>query len=358
MPGRPTIAAGHTARPPSARIRRSIACYADFYRDEAGWDWTQSTREAARYLSAIEDFSPAYAEELMGIADGAGVEAIDILTINIRTEVMNAARMRSVGQFAAPSECSAFAAVAGNGHVIAGQNWDWAPFALDTVVVLRAEPDDGPAYVTVVEAGLLAKFGANSSGLAVMTNALTCSDDVGDVGLPYHVVLRALFDCDSTQAGLDLLRAVTRASSANYLLADSSRHLVDVEARPGGEDAIHELSPDSSGCLLHTNHFVAADFPALDYTTMVESTSRTRLAQIASMVSMPDGTRDLSTYDSALVDHTNAPDSVCRHVDPTEPLNDQSVTVAAALVDLTEPRLLVAAGPPCEKGFRPIPTPW
>ena len=42
-----------------------------------------------------------------------------------------------------------------------------------------------------------------------------------------------------------------------------------------------------AGCVLHTNHFAADDFSALDYTTMVESTSRTRLSQITSTVSGP-----------------------------------------------------------------------
>jgi isopenicillin-N N-acyltransferase-like protein len=191
-----------------------------------------------------------------------------------------------------------------------------------------------------------------------MTNALTCSDDAGQAGLPYHVVLRGLFDCDSTQAGLGMLRGVTRASSANYLLADSSGHLLDVEARPGDADAIHQLTPDASGCVSHTNHFAAADFAALDYTAMVESTSRTRLAQITSTVSGPEARPDLASYETVLTDHTHAPDCVCRHVDPTEPLEEQSVTVAAALVDLIEPAMLVAAGPPCQTGFTPISTPW
>lgn len=356
-------ARGHDyGRAAADRVRRSIASYADVYRYEAGWDWAMATAEGGRYLAAIEDFAPAVVEELAGIADGAGVDRLDILAVNIRTEVMNAARIRSVGQAAAPSECSAFATVDVDGHVVAGQNWDWAPFAADSVVVLRAEPDEGPAYVTVVEAGLLAKFGTNSDGVAVMTNALTCTDDLGEPGVPYHVLLRSLLECGSTQEGLDRLSASHRGSSANYLLADRSGHLADVEARPGDASALHHLAADEHGCLLHTNHFAAPDFPVRDYTSMVESTTRTRLDQIRSTIGtavVSAASRgDLAAYEVALADHTNTPDSVCRHVDPAEPLNEQSVTVAAALVDLTGRTIAVSEGPPCDKGFESIPTPW
>lgn len=352
-------ARGHAyGRAAADRIAGSIASYAQVYREEAGWDWATATETAVRYLPAIEDFAPDYVEELHGIADGARVERVDILAINIRTEVMNAARIASLSG-SAPAECTAFATVAPSARVVAGQNWDWLPFALDTVVVMRAEPDDGPAFVTVVEAGLLAKFGANSAGVAVLTNALTCTDDLGEPGVPYHVLLRALHQCASTQEGLDRIASAHRASSANYLLADRGGQIADVEARPGGVNQLHQLAPDAAGCLLHTNHFMAADFDAGDYTTMIESTSRDRLSQVGrSMAAVAAGDGSIELFVAALTDHSNQPNSVCRHVDPAEPPSEQSVTVAATLIDLTDARMLVSEGPPCSPGFEPIATPW
>ena len=54
-------------------------------------------------------------------------------------------------------------------------------------MVLEAEQDEGPRFVTVVEAGLLAKFGLNSAGVGILTNALVCDGDTGEPGVPYHV---------------------------------------------------------------------------------------------------------------------------------------------------------------------------
>src|SRR5262249_4191341 len=155
---------------------------------------------------------------------------------------------------------------------------------LDTVVILEAEPDDAPAYVTVVEAGLLSKFGVNEHGLGVMTNALACKEDKGDPGVPYHVMLRSLLECASVDEGVERLTTTPRASSANYLLADVGGAAVDVEARPGDETKVHRIDPDARGVVLHTNHFCSPDFDSTDYATLVASTTDNRLERITDVV--------------------------------------------------------------------------
>jgi isopenicillin-N N-acyltransferase like protein len=334
------------------RVHASIAAYAKTFRHYAGWDWERSTTEARRFLAPIEDFGPQYVEELSGIADGAGVDRDDILAINVRTEVMYSARVRNALAQPAPDECSVFAQVADDGHVIVGQNWDWAPFAAETVVALQAFPDDGPSFVTVVEAGLLAKYGVNSDGLAVMTNALACTEDEGEAGVPYHVMLRGLLDCSSTEDGVRRLEKASRASSANYLLADQSGDIVDLEGRPGA--TLHRLERDARGVLLHTNHFLSPDFDATDYADLVETTTRTRFTHLSAVIESADDPADLAFYRAELTGHANAPDSVCRHPDLTLPGPDQSMTVSSIVVDLTDRRVWLAEGPPCEHGFEEL----
>jgi isopenicillin-N N-acyltransferase like protein len=335
------------------RVHRSITAYAELFEYFAGWDWPRATAEAQQFLPSIKDFGEQYVDELAGIADGAGVAMEDILAINVRTEVLYPARVSIAMAPTVPAECSTLACVAPDGHVVAGQNWDWAPFALDTVVVLQAVPDDGPAFITVVEAGLLAKFGANSDGLAVMTNALACTEDRGEAAVPYHVMLRGLLNCGTTQEAQALLEQAPRASSANYLLADRTGSMVDVEARPGGASMLHQLDNDHRGLLMHTNHFVSPDFDAVDYADLVATTSQLRLHRLRETTAEPGDLGDLAVFAGALSDHTNEPDSVCRHPDPTLPAPEQSMTVASALIDLTDGRISLSEGPPCE-GFEDI----
>jgi isopenicillin-N N-acyltransferase-like protein len=343
------------------RVHRSIEAYERTYRYFAGWDWQRATAEATRFLPAIEAFSPTCAAELAGIADGAGVDAADVLAVNVRTEVMYSAKVREAAAARILQECSVFARVSRDGHVVVGQNWDWAPFATETVVVLESVPDDGPAFVTVVEAGLLSKFGVNAAGFAVMTNALACTEDVGDPGVPYHVMLRALLGSRSTAEALQLLESATRSSSANYLLVDEAGNAVDVEARPGDGRALHRLRPDEHGVLLHTNHFVAEDFASLDsvvdYAELIESTSQFRLEQVATSVAEAADKDDLDMYAEALTDHTNHPDSVCRHPGPGIPDEEQSLTVTSVLVDLSSRRVRLSEGPPCEAGYEDLDVP-
>ena len=77
------------------RIERSIEAYGQVFLAYAGWDWEQVRHEAARYEAPIAAFDRRYVEEIRGIAEGAGVDVEDVLSINVRTEVMFAAKARA-----------------------------------------------------------------------------------------------------------------------------------------------------------------------------------------------------------------------------------------------------------------------
>ena len=143
--------------PARDRVQRSVAAYRDVFANWAGWDWATVRREAARFEAPIAAFRPAYLDEIRGIAEGAGLDAGDVLAINVRTEVMFAARARqAAAQRHAPDGCTSFAVVpppGAGGSTLIGQNWDWLPHTSETVVVLEARQYEGPDFVTVVEAG-------------------------------------------------------------------------------------------------------------------------------------------------------------------------------------------------------------
>jgi len=200
------------------RVRLSVQAYQQTFAHFAGWDWPAVRREALRFEAPIGEFRPEYLDELRGIADGAGLDLADVLAINVRTEVMYSAKARQAPRTRTrlPAECSAFAVVPGPGQkapAIIGQNWDWLLHSAQTLVVLEVRQDDGPDFVTVVEAGLLAKTGMNAAGLGLVTNALVTDADTGEPGLPYHVLLRAVLDCATVTDALEVLQAGSRASS-------------------------------------------------------------------------------------------------------------------------------------------------
>lgn len=339
-----------------ARVRRSVQAYHETFAHYAGWDWATVRREAARFEAPVGEFRPAYLEEMRGVADGAGLDLTDVLAINVRTEVMYSAQARQAPR-QQPAECSAFACVPAPGEtspVILGQNWDWLLPAAETLVVLEARPDDGPAFVTVVEAGLLAKTGMNAAGLGLVTNALVTEADTGEPGLPFHVLLRAILDCATVTEALQVLQARPRSSSANYLIAHASGTALDIEAAPGDFTRLYPLYPQD-GILLHTNHFLTTAATPTDLSLWAMPSSAARLQRLrAGRTPKPD----LEDFRALLADHADHPHSICHHPDPGDHPQEQGATIASVLMDLTARRIWLAAGNPCQVPYEPLDIVW
>lgn len=335
------------------RVRQSVEAYREVFAAYAGWDWVTVTEQACRYEAPIERFDPRYLEEIRGIAEGAGLDVADVLAINVRTEVMFAAKARQALDGARRvGECSAFAVVperSADGHTLIGQNWDWLLHAADTCVVLEVRQETAPDFVTVVEAGLLAKTGMNSSGIGLVTNALVSDMDRGVPGVPYHVALRGVLDAETISDAAAVLQRGFRSSSANYLIAHVGGTAVDIEAAPGDFDRLFWSFPDG-GLLLHTNHFLSERFTGTDVGPWVMPDSRFRLERLSSALA-DQPALSLETFRAALSDHANYPSGVCCHADPRDALLDQGMTVASILMDLDAKTMWVADGQPCERSY-------
>ncbi|QDY76518.1 C45 family autoproteolytic acyltransferase/hydolase [Streptomyces qinzhouensis] len=328
------------------RVLLSLESYERLYAHFAGVDWRAATALAETFVPVIEEFNADHLEEMAGIADGAGVSFADVLALNLRTEILFSARARAAG--APPAECTAFADLRGPEPIV-GQNWDWQPFAHRTIVILQTEPTNGPRWVSVVEAGLLAKFGMNSAGLTVLTNALVSSVDQGRPGVPYHLLLRALLESESPAAAEETLRSVNRSSSANYLIAAEGR-AVDLEARPGGPAELARQSVAPGTVFVHTNHFTspAGDFgtPAADRGPGVFPDTlarRTRATTLARAMPYPS----VAAWQEVLRDHDNHPESICCHPDPAAAEPNRSSTVASTIVEPERQTMHLALGNPC-----------
>jgi isopenicillin-N N-acyltransferase-like protein len=333
------------------RVQRSVEAYGEVFAHYAGWDWDRVRAAAAEYRAPIAAYEPRYLEEIDGLAEGAAVDAVDVLAINVRTEIMFAATARDLSR--APAECTSFAAVptrTADGELLVGQNWDWLPHAADTTVILEARQDDGPDFVSVVEAGLLAKAGMNSAGIAIATNALVAAEDKGRPAVPFHILLRALMDAETPADALNALGRHERSSSANYLIAHADGIALDVEAAPGDYSQLWLGYPEA-GVILHTNHFANPGFDGRDVGLVSMPDSPFRLMRARQLVAEHAGPLDRAFFEGLLADHAAYPLGVCCHPDPRcEPL-DQSATLASLIMEPATRRLWVAAGTPCTAPF-------
>ena len=77
------------------RVRRSVEAYRGVFERWAGLDWASARRLAGEYVPSIAALDERYLDEMRGIAQGAALDFEDVLAINVRTEVMFAAKARA-----------------------------------------------------------------------------------------------------------------------------------------------------------------------------------------------------------------------------------------------------------------------
>lgn len=291
----------------AAQVANTLALYRRMFRETHGID--------AREAGAHVHLTPEAEEEVAGIAAGANQDELELRAVNARTEILAGA---------GPTECS----VVGAGGLLA-QNWDWHPDSAASTVVWIVEHERG-WFVTLTEAGMLAKIGLNDAGLGVCLNLLATTADGGLDGTPIHLLLRqTLQRCRGVDEAIDLLtNAKTSASSA--VTVASPGDVATVELSPGGPNVIR----GSVGA--HTNHFLEA--PRKGHDTMPEESPSTigRLEVVRSQPLL-----------DALRSHEGHPKGVCRHIDESEPWVKQTVTVASIVMNVAALRFHIAAGQPC-----------
>lgn len=207
--------------------------------------------DALRALDVVARTRPSLAEQIAGIADGAGVDLWRVAALNARTEIL--ARSRAVP----PGKCSTIvrdlARDDGTRHPLGIQTWDWHVELRGFWHLIDAS---GAAhrYVGLTEDGILAKIGVNSAGVALHFNILGHRDD-GVGGIPMHVLAAlVLEEAESAAHAVELIRSVPIASSGSFLVFDAERAAL-LDLSPVG---VFEAPALAAGTRLRTNHFLSA----------------------------------------------------------------------------------------------------
>ncbi len=250
-------------------------------------------------------------EEIAAIAKGANVDPHALQAVNARTEIL-------AGR--GPTECS----VVGAGGLLA-QNWDWHP---ESATVIQIVEHANGWFVTLTEAGILAKIGLNDAGLGICLNLLRTTADGGCTGTAIHVLLRQTLEtCKTVDEAIALLSTATTSASSAVTVATPG-DVATVELSPGGANVIR----GSIGA--HTNHFLEP--PKRGHDTMDSVSTVPRLGVVRSAPLL-----------DALRSHAGHPNGVCRHLDESLPWAEQVVTVASVVMNLAALRFHVAYGQPC-----------
>ncbi|MFI1930081.1 C45 family autoproteolytic acyltransferase/hydolase [Streptomyces sp. NPDC020330] len=356
---------GEAVRP---QLHAALGYYEEAFGRSAGLTWDQVTARAARWLEPVSAYAPHLVEEMRGIADGAGTGLLDVLALNARGEVIydkSFAEIAADGHGQRPAEeepaegCTSFAAygpASGDGHVYAGQNWDWRAGVADTVVMIRIVQPPRPTLIMQVEAGQVGRQGANSAGIAFNANGLGGRFD-DRIGLPQTVVRRTVLDQDNIADALDVLCRTRAHIASNALLTCREGFAIDLETTPAG----HGWMYPTDGLLVHGNHYQAgipAPLAAAGYRPM-SSDSLVRVPRAEQGLAAlrhstgPDESRKLIRR--AMSDHLGHPESLCTHPDPRRPAVEHWTTLVSSLADLTTGDYHVTAGTPCDRAYQHLP---
>jgi isopenicillin-N N-acyltransferase-like protein len=218
----------------------------------------------AAYRAAISAALPGQAEEIAGLAAGAGIGEDRAWLLQLRREIMGYRKVPTAG------DCTTYARTGPAGPVLA-QTVDLNGNLDDVISVLHVTPSAAARRSLVLSfGGLLGYLGLNSDGLAVGLNLVLGGE--WRPGVPPYLAIRHLLDTarDVPQA-LEILRGLPLASSRTLMLCDA-RQAVCVEILDGRLRVLKDTEP------AHTNHFLHPDFqPADEINVFARNSSVRRL---------------------------------------------------------------------------------
>ncbi|KAF3941693.1 hypothetical protein ABW19_dt0210536 [Dactylella cylindrospora] len=225
------------------QIARQISIYYEMFAYTSKLDVDGVHQRAKEYQATIQSLVPHIYEEMVGIAKGAEVDIVDIISLNVRSEI-------ALGEFNDGCTSVSCRVVDADGKAVQylGQTWDWVRPVQENLAVIEIKQEGKPTIKMVTEAGIVGKIGYNSASVGVLLNALR-STPTDKTKLPIHIILRLCLESASKDEAIDTIQKYGAASAQHILIAD-----------PQGALSL-ELSPIENfylqpvgGYLAHTNH--------------------------------------------------------------------------------------------------------
>lgn len=325
-------------------INVGLNTYKYMFREVAGLEWDAVREIASREFKRLNLLMPGCCREIDGIACGSGFDLLDIMALNIRSEILF-----SLGCQQATDGCTSIAVMPCNPeqkHALLAQNWDWLESQRSACVVLTVEPEQGVPYLTVTEAGIVAKVGFNAAGIGVCLNALSVG--YGADGIPIHFHLREILRKQRLTAAMDQIIKNPHSCAAHYLIASREGMAFGLEATPS---QVAVLSAEN-GTVIHSNHLLHKRHSQVyDFTPKVMgASSYIRLEAVRQAISHRQGL----THDDIkkiLSSHDSYPEGVCQHPSGEAGICGKIASAFSIVMDLEKLSAAVCLGNPCESEY-------
>jgi isopenicillin-N N-acyltransferase like protein len=239
--------------------------------------WIETLEPQLRHYDAeITRITPDLAEEIHGLADGAGITRDQALLLQVRREILGYSRIPTMG------DCTTYARSGPENSPVLAQTVDLNGDLDDQLAVLHVARTGSTRRALVLSfGGLLGYLGVNSDGLAIGLNLVL--GGVWRPGLPPYLAIRHLLDtASSVDEAIEILRGLDLTSSRSLTLCDPTRTAC-VEIL-GNELRVLEMAETA-----HTNHYLHADLVAGDeLNVFARNSSKLRLKTVrAGLATLP-----------------------------------------------------------------------
>ncbi|KAL4793660.1 acyl-coenzyme A:6-aminopenicillanic acid acyl-transferase-domain-containing protein [Aspergillus venezuelensis] len=305
-------------------IARSIEFYASLFQKTSSLAWKDVLSFAVPFADRIKSAWPNYHDEMEGVAEGSGHSILDIVALNVRTEIAFGAFSDGCTSLAWHTEDQGFLA----------QNWDWQPAQKQNIIILDIDQPSKPSIKMVTEAGIIGKIGFNSSGVGVCLNAIRAKG-VDSNKLPVHLALRMALDSSSAKEAVDLLtEQYGVASPAHILIADATESM-------GCEftsTTSAVITADERGRVIHSNHLLLPHPGVHDTAWLADSPFRIqRVVELTDEI-LSVGGPSFEAVGGIFRDRANAPAAICR--------DGEFETLFNIVMDLKARKAMVVLGMP------------
>ena len=301
--------------------------------------WKDALALVPNWIPAIKKLGAELLEEIRGIADGSQQPFEKILLLNCRSEVFAITPVSKNPE--AGEECTTITVLperTTDGHLIVAQNWDMLHWAGDHALVLEVLRDDGPDMLCICEAGMLARYGLNSSGLALTLSSIPIPGLTKPAGTPSIAIRRKFLSETHFADAYSHIMEEAHMSGMHYAAGSGELGFaMSIEAYPGGKYVLYP----QNGLLAHANNprYQGYKFPDRAIgSTLYRDELIKQMLNLHEKISVQD-------VKKALISKRGAPFSVCaERVQGRKPDFEQGCTLAGIVMDATARRLWVRRG--------------
>lgn len=296
---------------------------------------------AAESLPHLQRYSLPVYSELSGIADGAGLTLPEMIIGNGWTDFKDLLAMRVHGEQSEDdtNECTSVV-VGGNltadGYTYLAQTWDMNVSAGRHVLLVRRQPAEGPASLSLTTAGCLSLIGMNEEGLAVGNTNLAPLD--ARPGVFYLALIQQALAQQAFEDAVAAISTAHRMSGHYYYVGGPHGEFMGIETTA----TRHELIVPRLGTYAHTNHYRQERLIATGLTSAPGANTVGRQVQMERLAGVLCEGATVTDISHLLTNH-DGDQPICRHNDDPR----GAATLGAVVLCPQSRTLWAAGGNPC-----------